>query len=349
MDDRARLHDAEYRRPSSTPVTQLALREMVHPERLMMRLERAFGGMLGLAVVVLLAGCAYEPPNPYPPVADVGVWGRAPGGYVVENAPLEQPDALFIDTGPPPLVAEIIPPRPYGHMVWVPGYWGWQSRWVWAPGRWLPPPRPGYVWMNPYYEQRSGFVVFVSGFWCPPHAMFAPPPPYLRRPVRSAGGLPPLGPPGRPVPRPWPSHAVQPPPSSSPLPPYAGPRPGVVGRPPLGAVARDADSTPPGGRWGSHRRPGWQTSPSQPPGAQVIPAPAPVPAPPPAMPEAQGGEGRAHHGLIGRPVPRRDNPPAVVVPRGKPWQQDADGGRSEGAPPADRRFLGRSFERRGER
>lgn len=316
-----------------------------------MRLERAFDGILGLAAAALLSGCAYEPVNPYPPVSDAGVWGPAPGGYVVENALMVQPDPLFIDEGPPPLVAEVIPARPYGQVVWVPGYWGWQSRWVWAPGRWLPPPRPGYVWMNPYYERRGGVVVFVSGFWCAPHAMFAPPPPYLRRPVRSAHGLPPVGPPVRPMPPPRPPQAVQPPPSSSPLPTYTGPRPGVVGRPPLGAVPRDADDARPGGRWGSHRRPGGLTSPSQPPAGatQAVPAPVPAPVSPPAGPGAQEGDGRARHGLIGRPVPHRDNPSPVMVPRGKPRQQDADGGRSGGAPPSERRFMGRNIEQRGER
>jgi hypothetical protein len=234
-----------------------------------MRLERAFGGILSLAAAAL-AGCAYEPVNPYPPVADAGVWGAAPGGYVVDKAPLAQPDPLFIDEGPPPLMAELIPPRPYGQVVWVPGYWGWQSRWVWAPGRWLSPPRPGYVWTNPYYERRGGIVVFVSGFWCPPHAMFAPPPPYLRRPVRSANGLPPVGLPARPM-------------------------------------------------------------------------------PPPVAPGAQRGDSRARHGLIGRPVPHRDNPQPVMVPRGKPRQQDAHGSQNEGASRAGRSFMGRATERRGDR
>lgn len=326
-----------------------------------MRLERAFGGILGLAAGVLLAGCAYEPLNPYPPVSDAGVWGPAPGGYVVENAPLAQPDALFIDTGPPPLVAEVIPPRPYGQVVWVPGYWGWQSRWVWAPGRWLPPPRPGYVWMNPYYEQRGGFVVFVSGFWCPPHAMFAPPPRYLRRPVRSAGGQPPLGPPARPMPPPRPPQAVQPP-TPVPLPPSLGHRRDVGGLPPMGPVPGDAVNPQPGVRWGSPRRPGWQTAPAPTPspvptrpfggqpGPSATPAPASV-APAPAAPEAQGGDGRGRHGtMMGRPVPpRRDNPQAVMVPRGGPRQQDADGGRGEGSSSSERRFPGRNSDRRGDR
>lgn len=40
---------------------------------------------------------------------------------------------------PPPLRAEVRPPRPHKKAVWVPGHWKWKGRargHVWVPGHW---------------------------------------------------------------------------------------------------------------------------------------------------------------------------------------------------------------------
>lgn len=148
-----------------------------------MRPQRTLIGAL-TTIVGLLGGCAYAPPDdPY--MSAPPMWGASPSTQVIrvyEEPPLDQPATVFIDVAPPPMLVEVRPVRPSFDAVWIGGYWGWQSRWVWVRGRWAPPPRPGYVWTHPYYENRGGGVVFVPGFWRGPGAVFAPPPPHPRMP-----------------------------------------------------------------------------------------------------------------------------------------------------------------------
>ncbi|HIV70113.1 MAG TPA: hypothetical protein H9903_04200 [Candidatus Aquabacterium excrementipullorum] len=281
-----------------------------------MRLQRTRTVAVALAALVgLLAGCAYEPPGPYG--SSPAVWGPAPGpGQVVrvyEDAPLEQPEAVFIDMAPPPLLVEVMPPRPSFDVVWVHGYWGWRSRWVWYPGRWAPPPRPGYVWMNPYYENRGGGVVFVSGFWRAPNAMFVPPPPRMRRPPPpTVGGGPPVGPPGAGVPPPGPRPGrpgvVVPAPEqpATPVPErrqprFISPRPAAADQP---AVTPDAAVSP-----GRRAQPQWQSR--QAPAPAESATPAEQPRRPSVAPAAPRGDG-----------PRREQPSADRGDRAaerRPW------------------------------
>ena len=204
-----------------------------------MRPQRTLVGPLALtAVVGLLGGCAYAPPDdPYIPAPPM--WGSSPSTQVIrvyEEPPLVQPATVFIDVAPPPMMAEVRPMRPSYDAVWIGGYWGWQSRWVWVRGRWAPPPRPGYVWTNPYYENRGGGVVFVPGFWRGPGAVFAPPPHHPRTPPgpphgqggRRATTGPEWSRPVAPLPvTPVPGPAVAPPPAPAEArPPNEGRRPG---------------------------------------------------------------------------------------------------------------------------
>ena len=110
---------------------------------------------------------AYVPP-PVQPVVSV---------YI--EPPNFQPPPIVIGWAPPPMLVEPPPPMPFGGAVWVGGYWGWQGTWVWAAGRWAPPPQPGYGWVHPYYENRGGVVVIVTGHWSAPGLVFVPPPPSL--------------------------------------------------------------------------------------------------------------------------------------------------------------------------
>jgi hypothetical protein len=71
---------------------------------------------------VLLLGCASSLPSP--PVSAHG------------------PDE-FIDVPypPPPVRADIVPPRPHSSSVWIDGEWHWQgTRWGWRRGAWVIPP-----------------------------------------------------------------------------------------------------------------------------------------------------------------------------------------------------------------
>jgi hypothetical protein len=126
---------------------------------------------------------------------------------VYVDPPIEQPEPIAVQWAPPPMLVEVPPPQPYGEAIWTGGYWAWEGRWFWSAGRWAPPPRPRYVWVQPYYEHRADIVVFVPGFWCAPERHFMPPPPGLSISVAIAApgirfGRPPMGPQGIFVPPP---------------------------------------------------------------------------------------------------------------------------------------------------
>jgi len=172
----------------------------------------------------------YEQPAPdyapdYAPDSD-------PVVSVYVDPPIEQPEPIAVQWAPPPMLVEVPPPQPYPDAVWTGGYWSWEGRWFWAAGRWSPPPRPHYVWVQPYYEHRADVVVFVPGFWCAPERHFVPPPPELRISVALAGpgvraGRRPMGPQGVFVP---------PPPGS---------RAGIIVPAPLGTPPAVVVSAPP--------------------------------------------------------------------------------------------------------
>ena len=178
-----------------------------------------------LGAAALLSACVVEAPAPRY-VAPAPVYHQPAPAYqqpapaydqptqeqddpvvsVYVDPPLEQPEPIAVQWAPPPMLVEVPPPQPYVDAVWTGGYWAWEGRWVWAAGRWAPPPRPYYTWVQPYYEHRGDIVVFVPGFWCAPQRHFVPPPPGLSISVSiglgSSYGRPPMGPQGVFVPPP---------------------------------------------------------------------------------------------------------------------------------------------------
>ena len=76
--------------------------------------------------------------------------------------------AVFVRVAPPRPVVERVVRRPAPGYVWVGGYYRWNGRaYLWTPGRWVYPPRPGAIWVAPHWEfvaGRHGYV-FVAGFW----------------------------------------------------------------------------------------------------------------------------------------------------------------------------------------
>lgn len=167
---------------------------------------------LALSISLLLAACAtttttrttyVTPPlRSAPPVQQT-----ASVVTVYEEPPISQPEPVVIRWAPPPMLVEAPPALPYPGAVWVGGYWTWNGAWVWAHGHWAQPPRPGYYWVHPYYENRNGQVVFVTGYWSPPQAVFVPPPPAVHIAVawispNVVPGPPPIGPSGVFVPAP---------------------------------------------------------------------------------------------------------------------------------------------------
>jgi len=110
------------------------------------------------------APIAYEPPPP-PPVVSV---------YV--EPPIDEPPPILVPWAPPPMLVEEPPPPPFYGAVWIGGFWVWHGTWVWDHGRWAEPPRPSYVWVHPYYENRGGTVIFITGHWGAIGVVFVPPP-----------------------------------------------------------------------------------------------------------------------------------------------------------------------------
>ena len=201
-----------------------------------MSLKSTLAPLAAALVAALLAGCAQ--PHLVAVRADVGMNAPAPAWTapppqpaisVYIEPPLVQPAPVLVDVAPPPMLVEAPPPQPTAEAVWVGGYWGWQGRWVWCAGRWLPPPQPGYHWTQPYYEHRDDAVVFVAGHWAAAGVNFTPPAPglHLSLQVSIGGGDRPVGPPGVFVP---------PPPGS---------RPGLVIPAPIGTPPAVVVSAPP--------------------------------------------------------------------------------------------------------
>ncbi len=175
-------------------------------------LGAAFGAaaILSACVVQPLPAPRYVAPPPRPaPVYEqpANAPSNEPVVSVYVDPPLVQPEPIAVAWSPPPMLVEVPPPQPYAEAVWTGGYWAWEGRWFWSAGRWAPPPRPDYGWVQPYYEHRGDVVVFVPGFWCAPQVRFVPPPVGLSITVAIGGpgvhfGPPPMGPQGVFVPPP---------------------------------------------------------------------------------------------------------------------------------------------------
>ena len=171
---------------------------------------------------------------------DVGVSAAEPGwlydlGAVISvfiDPPVYEPEPVAVAWAPPPMLVEEVPPQPDPYAVWTGGYWTWQGDWVWCAGRWMDPPQPQYVWVQPYYEHRAERVIFIPGYWSQPDVEFVAPP--MDRPIAwgyvNEGvviGPPPEGPVGIFVP---------PPPGS---------RPGLIVPAPIGTPPAVVVSAPP--------------------------------------------------------------------------------------------------------
>ena len=66
---------------------------------------------------------------------------------------------------PPPRAVGVIGLAPGPGYVWVPGYYDWNGRYFWTPGRWAYPPRPRAVFVPGYWGRRHGRQFWVRGYW----------------------------------------------------------------------------------------------------------------------------------------------------------------------------------------
>lgn len=67
---------------------------------------------------------------------------------------------------PPPARREVVVVRPAREMVWVDGYWIYESRgYAWMPGHWERPPARSSAFVAPHWQHRGGNYVYVRGYW----------------------------------------------------------------------------------------------------------------------------------------------------------------------------------------
>ena len=202
-------------------------------------LHRPARAAMAVAIATLLAALASVPAQAQY-VDDASVESNDSGwlydsGSVISifvDAPLEEPEPVAIGWAPPPMLVEEIPPPPDRDAVWTGGYWTWQGDWVWCAGRWMMPPRPQYVWVQPYYEHRDERVIFLPSYWSRPDVEFVAP--SYDRPIAWAYvganvvvGPPPMGP------------------SGIFIPPPPGSRPGIIIPAPVGTPPAVVVSAPP--------------------------------------------------------------------------------------------------------
>ena len=128
---------------------------------------------------------SYQPPPAYepapPPVSSYSEPDDAEYWAVDYDPQVGAPPPVAVRWAPPPMRWEPPPPSPWIGAVWVGGYWHWNDYdgWVWARGHWMMPPQPRYTWVEPYYENRDGLVIYVAGHWDPPGVVFIPPPRHI--------------------------------------------------------------------------------------------------------------------------------------------------------------------------
>lgn len=101
-------------------------------------------------------------PPPPPPQQQPAPQPVAPPAQVVIQQP--PPQQVVVQAPPPPQV-EIIPPAPSVEVVWVPGFWSWNGRWMWMSGRWAYPPHRHAIWIGgAWVGERHGYR-YHPGHW----------------------------------------------------------------------------------------------------------------------------------------------------------------------------------------
>lgn len=100
--------------------------------------------------------------QPAPPVSPQGYGYPAVPGY---NVPT--PGNQYLAPGAPPAPQqEIIIASPGPGYQWTGGYWHWQNGWIWIPGQWALPPRPGVRWFGPnWVPHHEGGFRMEHGGW----------------------------------------------------------------------------------------------------------------------------------------------------------------------------------------
>ncbi len=73
---------------------------------------------------------------------------------------------VYIETGPPEPVVEVVTLSPGAGYVWVPGHHRWDGRhYVWIAGRWQLAPRGRRLWVAGRWESSARGWYWVDGHW----------------------------------------------------------------------------------------------------------------------------------------------------------------------------------------
>ncbi len=229
---------------------------------------------------------------------------------------------VYVASAPPPRVGEYVPPPPGPGLIWIEGYWDWTGYdWFWISGRWVPP-RYGFAYIAPGYAIVDGRWVYYRSHWRHQgsgqrdYQYAQPSQPYPQRgPAPQAG---------------WRGSPTGQPASPS----YGQPQGGWRGSPAGSPAPQQAPSSG-----------AWRGYPS---------APSPAPSAPVAPSQWRGSsEGSAGGGFSGTPAegggrrampapPQQPAPPASAVEGGKRTapQPVQEGGGRRVAPPVEQQPAG---------
>lgn len=71
---------------------------------------------------------------------------------------------VYVPESPPPPKAEVKPPAPGPHAVWIDGHWKWShGRYVWVPGYWVK--KSHGQWVPGHWDKRPHGWVWMEGHW----------------------------------------------------------------------------------------------------------------------------------------------------------------------------------------
>ena len=84
---------------------------------------------------------------------------------IAVGAPFTASAAALIVAAPPAPIVEVRSPPPHPGWVWMDGYWNWAGgRHVWIRGRWVAP-HPGYHWVGHHWVHEPGGWRLDEGHW----------------------------------------------------------------------------------------------------------------------------------------------------------------------------------------
>ena len=95
-----------------------------------------------------------------------GHYETIPAAISTPPAPPDPVPAIVVQSEPPPVRIEVIPPQPDDGFVWVAGYWTWRvNSWLWIGGSWCRPPHSHVVWIEPRWDHEGDHWHFNPGRW----------------------------------------------------------------------------------------------------------------------------------------------------------------------------------------